>query len=258
MRQAGGDRPAINGHRLLTSVSLLALLLSACGASPSPVPTTTSPAASAERCAGLHWYDVRDALVATDHYTYRSTDHIAFVQPPNPSPFATDRTVAGAYQAPDRAREVSEWAAGTVLTPGMLSFPDSILIGDLQWLRVLDGTGLWHAQPGRLDVTPEGGALDDLLAALQARASWSTGKPDPAKPTQCVFTITSAPTDDGRHFDASLWADAMTLLPTRLVRREVAGETGNISTFDMTIDPTGQATIEPPGADEIAREIPRP
>jgi hypothetical protein len=38
----------------------------------------------------------------------------------------------------------------------------------------------------------------------------------------------------------------------------VAGETGNISTFDMTIDPTGQAAIEPPPADEIALETPRP
>lgn len=248
----------MNGRRGLLPGALLALLLGACGASPSPVPTEPPRATSAERCAALHWYEVRDALVAADHYTYRSTDHIAFVQPPNPSSVATDRTMAGAYQAPDRAREISEWAAGTVLTPGMLSYSDFILIGDLQWLRVLDGTGQWHAQPGRLHLTPEGGALDDLLAALQARASWSTGRPDPATPTHCVFTIRSAATDDGRHLDASLWADATTLLPTRLLRRDVPSGTGAISTFDTTIDPTGRAAIEPPGADEIARETPPP
>lgn len=254
----------MNSQRALVSGALLALLLGACGASPSPVPTATPPAATAtrpsassERCAGLHWYDVRDAVAAADHYTYRSTDHIVYDSSvPGPSSVATDRTVAGAYQAPDRAREISEWAAGTVLTPGM--YPDFILIGDLEWLRVLDGTGLWHASPGRLSLTPEGGALDDLFAGLQAKASWSTGKPDPAAPTECVFTITSAVTDDGRRWDASLWAGATTLLPTRLLRREVAGETGNISTFDMTIDPTGQAAIEPPPADEIALETPRP
>ena len=248
----------MDGQRTLAWVAALAVLLGACGASPSPVPTETPGAASAERCAGLHWFDVRDALLVADHYTYRSTDHIAFVVPPSTVAIATDRTVAGAYQAPDRARETSEWAAGTVFTPGMLSYPDFTLIGDRQWLRVFDGTGLFRDEPGRLGLTPKGGALDDLLASLQARASWSPGGLDPGTPTACLFTITSAATDDGRRFDASLWADATTLLPTRILRSEVADEAGSVSTFDTTIEPTGQDSIEAPGPDEIAVETPQP
>jgi hypothetical protein len=34
--------------------------------------------------------------------------------------------------------------------------------------------------------------------------------------------------------------------------------TGSVSTFERTIDVTGQVPIEPPGADEIARETPAP
>jgi len=197
--------------------------------------------------------------VAADHYTYRSTDHIVFLQPSGGSAVAADRTLVGAYQAPDRAREISEWAAGPAHVGGLLSYPDFVLIGDRQWWRVFDGTGLWHEQPARLrPVTPEGGALDDLLASMQAQASWSSGRLDPATPAECVFVITSAVTDDGRRWSASLWADPTTLLPTRLLQQEVAGEAGSMSTFDMTIDPAGQATIEAPKPNEIAAETPQP
>lgn len=245
--------------RALVPGVLLALLLGACGTSDSLPPTGSPRATNAERCAGLQWYDVRDALAAVDHYTYQGTDRIVFDPiAPGTSPVVADRTVDGAYQAPDRAREVSQWAAGIDPMARMFEYPDFILIGDHEWQRVPGSDDLWHDMPGRLGLTPEGGVLDDLLTRLQARAPWSNGQPDPAKPTECIFTITSATTAEGRHFDASLWADATTLLPTRLLRHEANDATGSISTFDMVIDPTGQAPVEPPDADEIARETARP
>jgi hypothetical protein len=248
----------MHGPRALASGLLLALLLGACGTSASLVPTETPRPTSVERCAGLRWTDVRDALAAVDHYTYRGTDRIVFDPTvPGPSPVVADRTVNGAYQAPDRAREISEWAAGIDPMARLFEYPDFVLIGDQEWARV-PGEDLWHDTPGRFSLTPEGGALDDLLAKLHARAPWSTGQPDPARPSECIFAIASATTAEGRHFDASLWADATTLLPTRLLRHEADDATGSTSTFDVAIDPTGQASIEPPNADEIVRETEKP
>ena len=82
-------------RRLTTLVGLIALAAAACGgASLSPPPTETPHAASAERCAELGLHDVRDALVALDHYTYRGTDHIVFDPiPAGPSSVVADRTV---------------------------------------------------------------------------------------------------------------------------------------------------------------------
>jgi hypothetical protein len=243
-------------RRLTTLVGFIALAAVACGgASLSPPPTEPSHAASAERCAELGWDDVRDALVAVDHYTYRGTDRIVFDPiPPGPASVVADRTVDGAYQAPDRARETSEWAAGIDPRARLSEYPDFIMIGEHEWLRVTPWEDLWHNMPGRLALAAEGGALDDVLVSLHARAPWSSGQLDPARPTECVFTIASATTPEGLHFEASLWADATTLLPTSLAWVELNDATGSVSTFERTIDPTGRAPIEPPKADEIARE----
>jgi hypothetical protein len=73
-------------RRLTTLLGFIALVAVVCGgASLSPPPTETPHGASAERCAELGWDDVRDALVAVDHYTYRGTDRIVFDPiPPGP------------------------------------------------------------------------------------------------------------------------------------------------------------------------------
>ena len=241
--------------RALASGVLLALLLGACGTSAPLVPTETPRPTSVERCAGLRWTHVRDALAAVDHYTYRGTDRIVFDPiPPGPASVVADRTVDGAYQAPDRAREISAWAAGIDPMARLSEYPDFIMIGEHEWLRVTPSEDLWHNMPGRLALAAEGGALDDVLVSLHARAPWSSGQLDPARPTECVFTIASATTPEGLHFEASLWADATTLLPTSLAWVELNDATGSVSTFERTIDPTGRAPIEPPDADEIARE----
>jgi hypothetical protein len=193
------------------------------------------------------------------HYTYRGTDHIVFDPiPAGPPSVAADRTVEGAYQAPDRAREVSEWAAGLDPMARHFEYPDFILIGNGAWLRVPAWEDLWQELPGRLGIGPEGGALDDELVRLHARAPWSAGRPDPARPAECVFTIASATNPEGRHFEASLHADATSLLPTSLAWVETSDMTGSVSTFERTIDVTGRASIEPPDADEIARHTPPP
>jgi hypothetical protein len=246
--------------RALGVVALLALPLGGCGAEASPVPSETPRAASAERCAALRFYDIRNALVALDHYTYRGTDHIVFDPiPPGPPSVAADRTVDGAYQAPDRAREISEWAAGLDPMARPFEYPDFILVGNGAWLRVPAWDDYWRDMPRRLAIAPEGGALDDQLVRLHARAPWSAGQLDPARPAECVFTIASATNSEGLHFEASLRADATTLLPTSLVWVEMNDVTGSASTFERTIDVTGQVLIEPPDADEIApRQTPAP
>ncbi len=244
--------------RTLGIAALLGLSLGGCGAGVSPVPSETPLAASAARCAALRFHDVRDALVALDHYTYLGTDHIVFDPiPAGPPSVVADRTVAGAYQAPDRARELSEWAAGLDPMARLFEHPDFILIGNGAWVRV-QWEALWQETPGRLAIAPEGGALDDDLVRLHARAPWSTGQLDPARPAECVFRIASATTAEGRHFEASLRADATTLLPTSLAWVETNNATGSVSTFERTIDVTGQVLIEPPDADQIARETPAP
>lgn len=245
--------------RTLGIAALLGLSLGGCGAGASPVPSETPLAASAERCAALRFHDVRDALVALDHYTYRGTDHIVFDPiPAGPPSVVADRAVDGAYQAPDRARELSEWAAGLDPMARPFEYPDFILIGNDTWVRVPPLEDLWQELPGRIAVTPEGGALDDVLVRLHARAPWSTGQLDPARPAECVFRIASATNPEGRHFEASLRADATTLLPTSLAWVETNDTTGSVSTFERTIDVTGQVSIEPPDADGIARETPAP
>jgi len=245
--------------RAVGVAALLALPLGGCGAGPSPVPSETPSAATAERCAALRFYDIRNALVALDHYTYRGTDRIVFDPiPAGPPSVVADRTVDGAYQAPDRAREVSEWAAGLDPTARHFEYPDFILIGNVSWVRVPAWEDLWRELPGRLAIAPEGGALDDDLVRLHARAPWSMGQLDAARPAECVFTIASATTPEGLHFEASLRADATTLLPTSLAWVEINDVTGSVSTFERTIDVTGQLPIEPPDADEIARETPAP
>jgi len=244
--------------RTLGIAALVALSLNGCGADASPVPSETLRAASAERCAALRFYGIRDALVALDHYTYRGTDHIVFDPiPAGPPSVVADRTVDGAYQAPDRARELSEWAAGLDPMARLFEYPDFILIGSGAWVRVPAWEDLWQDMPGRLAIAPEGGALDDLVR-LHARAPWSTGQLDSARPAECVFKIASATNSEGLHFEASLRADATTLLPTSLVWVEMNDVTGSVSTFERTIDVTGQVLIEPPDADEIARETPAP
>ncbi len=245
--------------RVLGVVALLALPPGGCGAGASPVPSETPRAATAEQCAALGFHDVRDALVALDHYTYRGTDHIVFDPiPAGPSSVVADRSVDGAYQAPDRARELGEWAAGLDPMARLFEYPDFILIGNREWLRVPSSGDLWQEMPGRLAIAPEGGALDDVLVELHARAPWSTGQLDPARPTECVFTIASATNPEGRHFEASLRADAPTLLPTSLTWVEMNDATGSVSRFERTIDVTGQVPIEPPGAEEMATETPAP
>lgn len=86
---------------------------------------------------------------------------------------------------------------------------------------------------------------------LAATAPWSSGRLDPAVPTECVFIDRSVMAADGTRFEASLWADPATALPTRL-RTDRVGRTGNVSHFDMAIDTTAQAPIEPPAANELA------
>jgi hypothetical protein len=56
---------------------------------------------------------------------------------------------------------------------------------------------------------------------------------------------------DGTRFEASLWADPASALPRRL-RIDRIGMTGQVSHFDMAIDTTAQAPIEPPAANELA------
>ena len=258
-RRFGDYRPAMDRVRALGVAALLALPLGGCGAEASPVPSETPLAASAERCAALRFHDVRDALVALDHYTYRGTDRIVFDPiPAGPPSVVADRTVDGAYQAPDRARELSEWAAGLDPMARPFEYPDFVLIGSSAWVRVPLWEDLWQEMPGRLAIAPQGGALDDDLVRLHARAPWSAGQLDPERPAECVFRIASATNAEGRHFEASLRADATTLLPTTLAWVEMNDATGSVSTFERTIDVTGQVPIEPPGADEIARETPAP
>ncbi len=234
----------------------ITIAVSACGTQPPPTqppPTQPPRTATAEACAALHWYDVRDALAALDHYTYRSVDHIVFFPVlPEEAPIPADRTMDGAYRAPDRASEVSAWADGTDPVARTFEYPDVIRIGDEEWDRFPFVDDAWYAMPGRSALTPEGGLLDDLLARLNAGAWWSTGQLDPDRPTDCVFTIDSATTPEGRHFDASLWADVSTLLPSRLVRHEYDDPSGSVSTFETTIDPTGDVPVERPDPSEIA------
>lgn len=239
-------------RRAIIVLALSMVALGGCGAAGGSSPPEPARTATAEACAALHWYDVRDALAALDHYTYRSVDHIVFLPIVDEQPIPADRTMEGAYQAPDRASEISEWAEGMDPMARTFQYPDLVLVGDEEWQRVVPFEDAWHSLPGRSALTPEGGLLDDLLARLNARAWWSTGRLDPGRPTDCVFTIDSATTAEGRHFDVSLWADATTLLPSRLVRQELDNSTGSVSTFETTIDPTGEAPIEPPDPSEIA------
>jgi hypothetical protein len=237
-------------RRTLVTGLLLALIVGACGADPAP--SEPPGTASAEACAALHWYDVRDALATLDHYTYRSIDHIVFLPiVPGEVPIPTDRTMEGAYRAPDRASELSDWAEGTDPMARTFQHPDLILIGDEEWSRIPLVEDVWHAVPGRSALDPEGGLLDDHLTRLNARAWWSTGEVDPDRPADCVFRIDSATAPEGRHFDAALWADAATLIPSRLVRHEYDDPTGSVSTFETTIDPSGDVPVEPPDPAEI-------
>jgi hypothetical protein len=250
-------------------VALLGAVLGACQATPSPA-VTRSPVATtatatagtlAADCAALHWYDVRSALETTDHYTYRSVDHIVDDPPTAGSvssspPFVLDRVALGAYVAPDRMSEVSAWTPGTPVPSGAPSwglipvqYPDFIQIGTQGWERIPLADPLWH--PGLRMPDQRGGHVRSILMTLAAAAPWSGGRLDPSAPSQCVFADSSVTGADGTRFEASLWADPASALPRRL-RIDRIGRTGNVSHFDMAIDTTAQAPIEPPAAHDLA------
>ncbi len=266
----------MRSHRSIAFLALVALVLGACQATPSLIaprsPVTTAATSTegtlAADCAALHWYHVRSALESTDHYTYGSVDHIVSdpltagsVAPPSE---AFDRVVLGTYLAPDRMREVSMWTPVTPVPSGApffglapLQYPDFIQIGTQGWERIPLADPLWH--PGLRMLDQRGGHVATILGALAAIAPWSVGRPLPTVPngpTECIFTDNSATGADGTRFEASLWADPATALPTRL-RIDRVGRTGYVSHFDMAIYTTAGAPIEPPAAKELAG-LPKP
>ena len=250
----------MRNRRSIAFIALLTAVLSACQAAPSPIPTrspaATTAAATETSCAALHWYDVRQALEATDHYTYRSVDHIVsdplIVMGPGASPSVLERTAIGAYQAPDRMSEVSEWRVVSDAADWSnvaVDYHDFIQIGTQGWERVPLVEPEWHT--GLRMPDQRGGHVRSLLMTLAATAPWSAGRLDPAVPTECVFVDNSVRAADGTRFEASLWADPATALPTRL-RVHRVGRTGNVSYFDMAIDTAAEATIEPPAGSDLA------
>jgi hypothetical protein len=266
----------MRNRRSIAFLALVAVVLGACQATPSPIatrsPVTTAAAATegtlAAGCAALHWYDVRSALDSTDHYTYRSVDHIVD-DPPTagsvaPPSEAFGRVVLGAYFALDRMREVSTWTPVTPAPSGApfrglapLQYPDFIQIGTQGWERIPLADPLWH--PGLRMLDQRGGHVATILRALAAIAPWSVGRPFPTVPngpTECIFTDGSVTGADGTRFEASLWADPATALPTRL-RIDRVGRAGYVSHFDMAFYTTAGAPIEPPAANELAGS-PRP
>jgi len=135
-----------------------------------------------------------------------------------------------------------------------VQYPDFIQIGTQGWERIPLADPLWHA--GLRMPDQRGGHVPTILRALAAAAPWSAGRVDSAVPTECVFIDNSVTAADGTRFEASLWADPATALPTRL-RIDRIGRTGNVSHFDTAIDTTAAASIEPPAANEPAGS-PRP
>jgi hypothetical protein len=264
-------------RRSIAFLALVAVVLGACQATASPIatrsPGTTAAGATegtlAADCAALHWYDVRSALESTDHYTYGSVDHIVSDPPTagsvSPPSEAFDRVALGTYLAPDRMREVSTWTLAAPAPSGApfrslapLQYPDFIQIGMQGWERIPLAGPLWH--PGLRMLDQRGGHVATLLRALAASAPWSVGSPFPTVPngpTECVLTDDSVTGADGTRFEASLWADPATALPTRL-RIDRVGRTGYVSHFEMTIYPTAGALIEPPAANEMAAGSPGP
>lgn len=262
----------MGGHRPIAVVSLLCVALGSCQVALPSTPMTSSPATPAATdgettespigadCTSLHWYDVRSALEATDHYTYRSVDHIVEELPTAESatlpPVVLDRVASGAYVAPDRMSEVSTWTSVDPAPSGVpfwglipLDYPDFIQIGTQGWERIPLADPRWHA--GRRVPDARGGHVRSILMNLAAVAHWSDGRRDPSASSECLFTVASVAADDGTRFDASMWADPSTALPSHLHIDRV-GRGGTVSHFDTSIDTTTAATIEPPAANELA------
>jgi hypothetical protein len=174
-----------------------------------------------------------------------------------PRPLRLDAVLTGAFQAPDRWREIWDWQPST--DPAAYGDPDRIVIGAQEWIRYpYSGQTLWQlrprppATPGPATaLAPSGGPLQQEWLDLAARlAPWSAGAADPAGTDTCVFSSHRPTQADGLRWDLTLWVAPASALPTRLLVDFVNGD-GFHWYLDHSIDTRTAVRVDPPAPADV-------